>query len=68
MALILVNDFDAFGRPAQFDGHVNEGVLTRRRFLVVENLMRGRLPNVYERQALMVVRLQFGGTPSRCIR
>src|SRR5439155_19376674 len=74
VALILIDDLDAIRRPTKFNRQVNESVLTRSRFLMVEHLLRSRLPHINERRSFEMVRMQFVRWPpsrrrrmSRCL-
>src|SRR2546421_10581095 len=55
LTLVLIHDLDPIRRPAKFDRQIYQSVLARGGFLVVENLLWSRLPNVDERQTFMVV-------------
>ena len=60
-ALILIDDEDLGGRPAQVDGTIDQGVLQPRRLLVVLDLLQRGLAHVHDGQALQVRRLYLSG-------
>ena len=60
LALIVVDDEDAVGRPAEFGGPVGEGVLTVGRFPVLGHLLGGGLADVNDGQAVEVPGLDLG--------
>jgi hypothetical protein len=63
MPLIFINDHNAIACPAQLDGEVGKSILTGRRFLVIEDLLRGRLADVDDCHTVPMMRLQFRGSP-----
>ena len=57
--LVFVDDLDSIGRPAQLHGKINERILTGRRFLMVEHLLRAGLSHVDDRGSLQMVGLKL---------
>src|SRR5215468_8484372 len=53
-ALVLVDDEDPLLRPAQRDRSLRQGVLKLLRLAIARDLLRSRLANVNDRQALEV--------------
>src|SRR5262249_54126201 len=62
--LIVVDDYDALPRPSQGDRMVGQGVLPFPRFAVIEDLVRGGLANINERQSVQVPVLDLGRSPT----
>ena len=60
LPLIVVDDEDPIGRPAELGGPVGEGVLTVSRFPVLGHLMGGGLADVDDGQAVEVPGLDLG--------
>src|SRR6185369_3939783 len=58
---VVVDGDDPVTRPAQRHGPVGQGVLAGGGLLVVEDLLRGRLADVDDRQAVEVPGPQLGG-------
>ena len=50
LAQVVVDHLDLRPRPAQVDGPVGQGVLAGGGFLMVEDLLRGGLPDVDDRR------------------
>ena len=60
LALILVDDENAIGRPTEFDGPVDEGVLAVGGFPVLGDLLGGGLADVDDGQPVEVPGLDLG--------
>ena len=56
LALVLVDDHDPGARPAQGDGVVGQGVLPGLRLGVLQDLLRGGLPDVHDGRPVQVTR------------
>src|SRR5437764_14732747 len=67
--LVVVDDQDALGWPPQFDRVATQVVLERRRFAMMEDLLRAGLSHIDDGPSLEVVRLDLGRTgQARAIR
>lgn len=60
---VLIDHQDPGSRPAQIDGPLRESVLQPGRFRVVENLLRGRLTNIDDREPVQMPRLDLAVKP-----
>ena len=54
LAQVVVDDLDLRPRPAEGDGAIGQGVLAGGGFLMIEDLLRGGLPDVDDRGAIEV--------------
>src|SRR2546427_12961631 len=61
MAQVLINDDNLFGRPAERDGALPQGILARRAFRILEDLLKRTLPDIQTRQALEMARSNLLG-------
>ena len=59
--LVRIDDLDAVAGPAQGDGQVGEGILPRRRFLVVGHLLGAGLADVDDGFAVQMAVANLGG-------
>ena len=59
VSLVLVDDQDPLRRPTPFDRPATQVVLQRRRFAMLQHLMRTRLANVDHGQPLPMMRLNL---------
>src|SRR4051812_10815992 len=64
LALILVDDENAFGWPTELDSPIYEGVLTVGGFPVLGDLLRGGLADVDDGQPVEMPGLDLGGEGS----
>ena len=60
LTLIFVNDQDSICGPSQGNGIIDQAVLAQPGFTVLQNLLRTRLPNVNDGQALQMPTLNLG--------
>src|SRR4051812_2806511 len=61
LALILVDDENAFGWPTELNGPIYEGVLAVGGFPILGDLLRGRLADVDYSQPVEMPGLDLGG-------
>src|SRR4051812_28423711 len=62
-AQVLIDDEDTRARPAQGDGPADQVVLQRRRLGMLDDLLRGGLGDVDDRQSLAMSCLDLARTP-----
>jgi hypothetical protein len=68
LTLILVDDENAFARPAEFNGPVDQSVLAVGGLPVLGDLLRSGLADVNNRQSVEMPRLDLRGKGGRVCR